>query len=241
MLSLDRQNRLRDLYRQQQPDWRPATEVYAGLVRQHLRPADRLLDWGCGRGGLVEQLQHPLTRCVGVDPDWRSLRDHRLPLPRVAGLGAALPFAADSFHLVLASWVLEHLATPADDLRQIARILQPGGRLIFITPNRRHPLIHLNRVLGRLRIGHHQIITRLYGRAAEDTFPAFYRANDPATLARLTQAAGLRLESWRAIPDPTYLALRSSWLPWLARAEERLPADRRLHLVGVMLRPPLIA
>ncbi len=237
MLSLDRQNRLREIYRRQAPGWRPATEVYGELVRQHLQPADRLLDWGCGRGGLVEQLQHPLTRCVGIDPDWQSLRTHRLALPRAVGRGAALPFANSSFDLILGSWVLEHLATPADDLAQIARVLRPGGRLIFITPNRRHPLIILNRALSRLHAGHHYLITRLYGRAAEDTFPAFYRANDPVTLTRLAAGASLRLERWCAIPDPTYLALRPAWLPWLAWGEARLPADRRLHLVGVMQRP----
>ncbi|MFW6098202.1 MAG: methionine biosynthesis protein MetW, partial [Chloroflexota bacterium] len=81
MLPLDRQNTLREQYRRRHPQWRPATEVYAELVRQNLRPDSRVLDLGCGRGGLVEQLEHPLRLIAGVDPDHRSLREHRLPLP----------------------------------------------------------------------------------------------------------------------------------------------------------------
>ena len=65
MLSLDRQNKLREQYRQMHPTWRPATEVFADLVRAQLRPESRVLDVGCGRGGLVEQLEHPLPQVVG--------------------------------------------------------------------------------------------------------------------------------------------------------------------------------
>ena len=77
MLSLDRQNELRQQYQQQNPDWRPATEIYANLVREWLRPSALVLDIGCGRGGLVEQLEHPLSQTVGIDPDWQSLVEHR--------------------------------------------------------------------------------------------------------------------------------------------------------------------
>ena len=50
MLSLERQNELREAYRRANPGWRPATEVYADLVRGRLSGQARLLDLGCGRG-----------------------------------------------------------------------------------------------------------------------------------------------------------------------------------------------
>ncbi|MEZ4595238.1 MAG: class I SAM-dependent methyltransferase, partial [Chloroflexota bacterium] len=80
MLSLDRQNAWREAYRASHPGWQPATELYADLVRQQLTPEARVLDIGCGRGGLVEQLEHPRENVVGIDPDWLSLREHRLNL-----------------------------------------------------------------------------------------------------------------------------------------------------------------
>lgn len=133
MLSLDRQNRLRQRFRLTNPEWQPATEIYAGLVGQHLQPGSRILDLGCGRGGLLEQLAHPLEKCTGLDPDLESLHQHRLrdgtpPLSRVAGLSQHLPFSGQAFDLIFTSWVLEHLIQPEDDWRQIGRVLRPGDR-----------------------------------------------------------------------------------------------------------------
>lgn len=233
MISLDRQNQLREQYRHSHPRWQPATEVFAGLVRDNLQFDSRVLDLGCGRGGLVEQLEHPLALVIGVDPDLLSLCEHRLELPRAQAISFHLPFAAQTFDLIFASWLLEHLARPQDDLAEIARVLRPGGAFVFITPNARHPLALLNRLLGRLGALQGRLVKRLYGRSAADTFPTYYRANSRPALARLATQSGLQLERLQPIPDPTYLA----FTPILFRAaqalERRLPPGRHLHLVGV--------
>ncbi|MFQ5398181.1 MAG: class I SAM-dependent methyltransferase [Anaerolineae bacterium] len=237
MLSLERQNALREAYRQANPGWRPATEVYADLVRQQLRPGARLLDLGCGRGGLVEQLDHPLRQAAGVDPDLQSLREHRLPLPRAAAFSHHLPFAGGSFDLVFASWLLEHLARPSATLGEVRRVLRPGGAFVFITPNGRHPLTWLNRALGHDGRLQSRIVARLYGRAHADTFPTCYRANTAVALRRLAGQNGMALESLEAIADPTYLALTPALFRLMCWMEARLPRGRRLHLVGVLRRP----
>jgi SAM-dependent methyltransferase len=241
MLSLDWQNELRRLYRQEHPDWRPATEVYADLVRRHLRPESFLLDLGCGRGGLVEQLDHPLDQIIGLDPDWLSLVEHRLAdqrptLPRAAGLSRLLPFADSSFDLIFASWVLEHLAEPAADFHQIGRVLRPGGLFVFITPNKRHPLASLNLAMGRAGRLQNQLVPRFYGRAAVDTFPAYYRANTDGDLHRLAQGAGMRMTQLQAIADPTYLVFKPSLYRLACWFDSRLAAKRHIHLVGVVQR-----
>lgn len=234
MLPLDRQNALREQYRRRHPHWRPATEVYAGLVRHTLRPNSRVLDLGCGRGGLVEQLEHPLKFITGVDPDHLSLREHRLPLPRAQAISNHLPFAARSFDIIFASWLLEHLVRPEDDVAEISRVLRPGGAFIFITPNARHPLAMLNRLLGRLGALQARLVQRLYARAEADTFPTTYRANDHATLSHLATNAGLHLESLSAIPDPTYLAFTPALFRAAQWLDNRLAESRQLHLVGLM-------
>lgn len=236
MLSLERQNELREKYRAANPNWQPATEVYANLVRLYLQPDSRALDLGCGRGGLVEQLDHPLTQMVGVDPDWHSLRQHRLALPRAAAYSDRLPFAPASFDVVFASWVLEHLARPLATLRAVRRVLRPQGVFVFVTPNGRHPLTLLNRGLGRFSRLQGQIVSWFYDRAPDDTFPTFYRANSAAALAQLGQHSGLRLQTLHAIPDPTYLAFHPLLFRGMAWLEEQLPTSRKLHLVGVLTR-----
>lgn len=236
MLSLERQNLLRERYRALNPGWQPATEVYAALVRANIRPSGRLLDLGCGRGGLVEQLGHPLEQIVGVDPDWQSLAEHRLPLPRVVGLSDWLPLANGRFDLTFSSWLLEHLERPSLTFAQIARVLRPGGRFIFITPNAAHPLSSLNRALGRFARLQGALVGRFYGRAEADAFPTFYRANTGAALRRLAANNGLELVSLESIADPTYLAFNEPLFRLMVRFEARLAETRRIHLVGCMQR-----
>ncbi len=233
MLSLKRQNEFREMYRAQNPDWRPATEVFAQTVRDALRPASCVLDLGCGRGGLVEQLDFPLSQMVGVDPDWQSLLEHRLELPRCAAL-TALPFVAGRFDVVYASWVLEHWPDPEENLREIGRILAPNGRFIFITPNKRAPLIRLNQIIGSAETLQKKLVTQLYARAEADTFPVHYRANDAATLDRLAQASGLALISLAQIPDPTYLAFNQTIFKQMVAIEPLIAQNKKIHLVGCM-------
>ncbi len=236
MLSLDEQNALREQLRRASPGWRPATELFADAVRERLGTHSLVLDLGCGRGGLVEQLTHPLTQIVGLDPDWHSLREHRLSLPRVAGRSEAPPFAPGRFDLVYASWVLEHLEWPARDLAAIRRLLHPAGTFVFITPNNRHPLVALNRLAGRMGRLQRPLVRRLYARPGADTFPAFYRANSPALLRELAAGAGLNLVSLELVADPTYLAFNPALFALARRLDNRLARERRLHLVGVMTR-----
>ena len=239
MLSLDRQNELREAYRQAHPGWRPATEVFASWVREALQPGSRVLDLGCGRGGLVEQLGHPLDQVYGLDPDLLSLQEHRLaasepPLARVNGSSSHLPFAAAVFDVAYASWVLEHMADPAMDFREIGRVLRPDGVFVFITPNKGHPLIGLNRFTSRFGGLQDRLVEGLYGRQAADTYPAHYLANSPEQIIQLAQAAGLLLEKIIAVPDPTYLAFRPALYKLTSRLEGWLPASRAIHLVGVL-------
>ena len=163
-----------------------------------------------------------------------SLREHRLALPRVVAFSEALPLASGRFDLVYASWVLEHVAEPAALLQAIGRILKPGGYFIFITPNKRHPLIAVNRLLTRLGRWQTALVDRLYGRAAADTFPAYYRANDPAGLHQLAQQTGFELATLEGIPDPTYLAFNQALFRTAIWLEEGMLRDRPVHLVGAL-------
>lgn len=234
MLSLSQQNALRERYRALRPGWRPATELFAGRVRARLAEAGRALDLGCGRGGLVEQLREAeARRVVGIDPDWSSLAGHRLAwLPRVAGFSAPLPFADGSFDVVFSSWLLEHLAEPATDLAEIARVLRPAGSFIFVTPNKKHPLALVNRVLGGVGALQGRLVERAYGRAAEDAFQTHYRANTVEVVQQLSRAAGFGPPEFEVVADPTYLVFHPALFRPVVAAEELLPKGWGVHLVG---------
>ncbi|MEM7797976.1 MAG: class I SAM-dependent methyltransferase [Chloroflexota bacterium] len=247
MLTLEKQNQLRDRYRLDRPGWRPATEQFAGLVGHYLKSSHSLLDLGCGRGGLIEQLDHPHSLAIGLDPDMHSLREHRLKMNRAAGYSHELPFPNEHFDLIYCSWLLEHLQSPQADFAEIGRVLKPDGRFLFVTPNVDSPVAVLNRLLGRLKPVQNLLIKRLYGRESDDAFPTHYRANSEAEILSLLNEinqnkvglGSLRLEALYFVEDPTYLAFLPSFYPFLKAFEKRLPHSRRVHLVGVITKQDL--
>jgi SAM-dependent methyltransferase len=153
-------------------------------------------------------------------------------MPLVCGLGEALPFPAEAFDLVIGLWVLEHLAQPERVLSKIRRVLAPGGRFIFLTPNALHPLVRANRLSQMLPAIQRLLIPRLYARAEADTFRVRYRANTPRRLFTLAAAHGFRVASLRAIPDPTYLAFNDFFFRVSVLFERMLPEGWGVHVVG---------
>jgi ubiquinone/menaquinone biosynthesis C-methylase UbiE len=229
-LSLSKQNAYRTQYRARYPGWHPATEVYENTIRAKLIPDARVLDLGCGRGGVLEQLNAP-ARPIGLDPDLESLREYRLPGTALAqAMAGRLPLKDSSVDMIVCSWVFEHLDLPLQVLSEAQRALRPGGSLIFLTPNANSLVVLLNRAL---RPWQRVLVPRLYGRADADTFPVRYRANTTAQIRSLAKQAGLSCELLQQIHDPTYLA----FTPLLFRVSMALTRfTPPVHLVGVLTR-----
>ncbi len=103
----------------------------------HLRPEPKLvLDLGAGTGRFSGSLAASLKCCVvAVEPaqSMRSQALHRVagsPVHVVAGEALAIPLKSGSAHGVWASQVLHHVKPLVDAAREMARVLEPGGRLL---------------------------------------------------------------------------------------------------------------
>jgi len=178
----------------------------------------------------MEELPRRAGLAVGLDPDLASLQQHRVAgFARTGGLAESLPYHDGAFGLLCCSWTLEHVADPAAALAEVARVLTPGGTFVFLTPNRRHSLLLLNRLLGWTG---GRLVGWLYGRAQADTFAARYRANDPRRLPGLLRDAGLEPVTLTPVGDPTYLAFNEPMYRLACLLERVTPQDRRVHLVG---------
>ena len=104
-----------------------------------LAPGMRILEIGSGRGALLRHLarQGHSIEGVEVNPD-RIEESRRLygPLPLTRVEGTRLPFPDASFDVVLSFDVFEHIRDSDGHLREVRRVLVPGGRYLLQTPNK---------------------------------------------------------------------------------------------------------
>lgn len=98
------------------------------------RPRGRLLDVPAGMGALARRLAEQGFQVSCADINGEGFLAKELPFQQ-ADLSAALPFAEDSFDYVTSIEGLEHLENPFRAVRELARVLRPGGTLILSLPN----------------------------------------------------------------------------------------------------------
>lgn len=104
------------------------------------------LDIGCGSGGIASALAPAVHRIIGVDPEpwpsWASMMAAQPTLSFVAAGfdGELLPLPEASVDAVICNQVYEHVAHPAALIRNIRRVLRPGGVCYFAGPNLLWPI-----------------------------------------------------------------------------------------------------
>jgi SAM-dependent methyltransferase len=153
-------------------------------------------------------------------------------MPVIRGVGESLPFVSESFDLIVCLWVLEHLREPLATLREVHRVLRPGGHFIFVTPNLNNPVMLLSRIGKALPPLQRRLVPRLYGRVEADTFRVQYRANTAGAIRELASTVGLQVDDLRAVSDPTYLALNGLMFRASVLSECLMPKGWGVHLLG---------
>jgi SAM-dependent methyltransferase len=112
------------------PTWQRHVAAYALCAR--FLPPGRVLDLGCGVGHSYHLLEPRET--VGVDLDAGALAGQ--DRETVVGDMRALPFADDSFSGLISVQSIEHVREGDRVVREVRRVLEPGGVAVFHTPNR---------------------------------------------------------------------------------------------------------
>jgi SAM-dependent methyltransferase len=162
-----------------------SAKVIASLERAGVAVRGRVLDAGCGGGGMPLSLAEEASMVVGIDPAPR-FQDAGVRLGRERGLrnlvfaqadGMFLPFKDATFDLVLSHAVIEHVADAPLYLRECARVLAPSGHIFLSTaPYLSFAGAHLPRL--KLQLPLHLMVGR---RAAFATF-RFLARHAPWTL-----------------------------------------------------------
>ena len=136
-----------------------------------MRSARRVLDVGCGTGYLLRQLarQWPqAAEMAGIDPApsmieaaEASAGDHRMRF--CTGTAERLPYPDGSFDVIVTTTSFDHWSDQQAGLRECARVLVPGGRLVLVdqfSPWLIPTLIARRRGKARTRRRASQLITK---------------------------------------------------------------------------------
>ena len=116
---------------------------FNGILRSLRIPGKAILDVGCGGGFLAEEFARDGFRVTGIDPSAKSVAtahkhaaESGLHIRYEVGRGEKMPFPDGSFDLVACCDVLEHVDDLEKVIREVSRLLKPGGVLFYDTINR---------------------------------------------------------------------------------------------------------
>jgi SAM-dependent methyltransferase len=160
------------------PTWQRHAAAYAACAR--LLAPGRVLDVGCGVGHFYQRLAPRETVGVDIDAAALEVQDRETAVADMR----ALPFPDRSFASAVAVQSIEHVPDPERVLCELARVLEPEGAAVLVTPNR-----------------------LTFGRPDEIIDPYHYVEYDPAELRRLCEPHFAVVEMHGLFGSARYLAL----------------------------------
>lgn len=151
---------------------------------------------GCGRGAAVEldqpggpwqDLRGEGRTVIGIDVEDAGTDNPVIDEFRLIGPDGRWPLDDGSVDLAVSDYVLEHVTDPDAFVRELARVLRPGGTFIGRTVSRRSVLSAVARIVPNER--HAGALSRLQPtREAQDVFYTAYKMNTRKDLARVFDA-----------------------------------------------------
>jgi len=114
-----------------------SNRFYATLARRYGRKGSRFLEVGSGMGHLTGQLEDTFET-FGCDINHWAVKQSKAVVDTSLLQTASaqeLPYKDNSFNVIIIKHIVEHLPDPQKAIKEIARVLEPGGTLILATPN----------------------------------------------------------------------------------------------------------
>jgi ubiquinone/menaquinone biosynthesis C-methylase UbiE len=187
------------------PGLRNSQFAYREVLTSSVGPQTSWLDLGCGHQFFPDWMPNSLplqqklidTSASVIGVDAYDLRPHSCGIAKVAANIEQLPFADESFSLITANMVVEHVENPERLLREVFRVLAPGGVFLFHTPNANYFEVAIARRLPSSVMK--AIAGVLDGRAGDDIFPTHYRMNTAREIQSVAEKCGLVANSIRHV------------------------------------------
>jgi ubiquinone/menaquinone biosynthesis C-methylase UbiE len=189
----------------------PKATKTAGELRYRLRCIDklgyafrgdeRLLDVGCGDGGVARLLRQRVREVVAIDVEPSSLWDDEDGLSFSVANAEELPFGDDEFDLIHSKDSLHHMDNPENAMQEYRRVLKPGGAVLIVEANRYNPIfwVHMTKMLG-----HEHFPRRRFHDLVRSAFPAAefgrFDAHYVPQAEKLLSVQNTFEEAWERVP-----------------------------------------
>ena len=154
--------------------------IFEDEVGRAVHPESVLLDAGCGRTvPVLRKFIGRASRLIGVElVDFTDVPEG---IETFSADLSRIPVADASIDVIMSRSVFEHLDDPAAVYVEFARILKPGGRLVFLTANMWDYATLIARLVPNRF--HPVIVAKVEGREEHDVFPVRYRTNTRRAVA----------------------------------------------------------
>jgi len=204
--------------------WVDGTTKFHDVCRRSLEggePNPTLLEIGSGPRNISSEFFSTLGHLTGVDTDPIVMENPALDAAYVV-TDETLPFDSGSFDACFSNWVLEHVEHPETHLREVERILKPGGCYIARTPNLFH---YVSLAAACTPQWIHDLVANRLRALPEQThepWPTYYRLNTRAGVRRTATKAGLAIDSLTVLESEPSYGMSSRVIFLLFMAYERL-------------------
>lgn len=173
-------------------DWVHPYGIYEKVILNHVKSNSVVLDAGCGKDASTLKRFDRFGLClIGLDVCEFNRSEIKSLLYLVRSDLRAIVLKSNSIDLVISRSVFEHIENPEEMVREIHRVLKPGGHFIFLTPN---VYDYASIFSAMLPNRFHACVVRLTeGRNEKDTFPTYYRFNSGRRIKKIAEKLGFEV------------------------------------------------
>jgi SAM-dependent methyltransferase len=155
----------------------------------------RVLDLGCGLGEYVRGFSRQGAHAFGCDVAHNRLAEGRRRGAEglVQAAGEALPYADRTFDVVVLNEVIEHVSDDRATMREVGRVLAPGGIAVIYAPNRLYPFETHGIYLGKRYVFGNIPLVNWLPNVLRNRLVPHARAYTARGIERVAVASGLRI------------------------------------------------